>query len=321
MVTIMKLLRSLQNFPKNYEFVATIGTYDGIHLGHQEILQRVKELAQQNNLASLVILFEPQPAEFLQDSNIPPRITTIREKVEILQSYHIDQILCLRFNRHLQSISATEFVEEILYKLNIKFLVIGDDFAFGHNREGNANFLQNYAKNFHVEIMPQVSLHGLRISSTHIRQALLNGDFELAATLLGRNYSISGKIGYGDHFGHVLGFPTANIYLQHKVLPIAGVYAVKVEIQNVPITDQNATGMFGAANVGFRPTVDGKLQVLEVHILNFDRDIYGKRIRVEFLHKIRSEQKFASLDALKQQIKADIDAIQKYFDKTQPIDK
>ena len=293
----MQLIRYLNNKLLD-GCVASIGNYDGMHLGHQEILAKLTAQASKMKLPSLVIIFEPQPMEFFLQERTNPRLMTLREKLVFFKNYNIDYVLCLKFNAQLASLTAQEFIQNILVnKLNTQYIIIGDDFSFGCNRTGGFELLQEYIK---TEKIATVHIDNTKVSSTHIRQALAIGDLKTAEKLLGRPYSMSGKVAYGDKLGHKLGFPTANIYLHHKVLSIAGVFIVKVQ------------EMIGIANVGTRPTIDGSRNVLEVHLLDFDKDIYGQRIQVEFIEKIRDEIKFDSLNLLKQQIAKDVEKARQY---------
>jgi riboflavin kinase/FMN adenylyltransferase len=295
----MQLIRDIHNsFPN---CVATIGNYDGMHLGHQKVLTRVREQARSMHLPSLVIVFEPQSQEYFLGKKICPRLMPLREKLNFLQNYAIDLVLCLRFNNKLANLNPEQFVQKLL-AINIQYLIIGDDFAFGHNRGGKFKTL---AKHIKTEQVSSVQINNGKVSSTNIRQALAIGDFKTAEKMLGRPYSMSGRVGHGDRLGHKLGFPTANIYLAHRILPINGVYIAKVKGLAIK-------PLLAVANIGNRPTVNGMRNILEVHILNFNKDIYGIRIEVEFIEKIRDEIKFASLDLLKQQIERDINKVKRY---------
>jgi len=278
--------------------VVTIGGFDGIHLGHQQLLQRVTERARQFGLPATVITFEPPPKEYFVHNLI--RITTWNEKLLWLQSLGIDQILCLRFNQRLASLTADEFIGNILIKkLNVHYLVVGEDFRFGLRQSGDIKLLQQYkACNFKLEVVPDFFIDGELVKSTAIRQALISSDLAKVERFLGRPYSITGRVAHGDHRGRLLGFPTANVYLTAKIAPLRGVYATRVYL------DQEI--FRGCANIGFRPTIGDGKHVLEVNLLDFDRDIYGKRIKVEFIYKLRDEKKFANLDQLKQQIAEDV---------------
>ncbi len=283
--------------------VASIGNYDGMHLGHQKILKRVCSRAATMNLPSLLIIFEPLPMEYFLKENTNPRLMTLREKLVILQNFAIDFVLCLRFNAELANLTATQFVKDILLNsLNVRYIVIGDDFAFGSNRTGGYTILKKYIE---TEKIALVQVDDTKVSSSHIRQALAIGDLETAERLLGRPYSMSGRVAYGNQLGYRIGFPTANIYLRHKVLPIRGVYIARIK-------GLNTKPVIGVVNVGNRPTINGTRNVLEVHLLDFNKDIYGTRIEVQFIKKLRDEIKFASLDLLKEQIEKDVNQAKQY---------
>jgi len=283
--------------------VASIGNYDGMHLGHQKILERLHSQAISMNLPSLLIMFEPLPMEYFLKENTNPRLMTLREKLVILQNSAIDYVLCLRFNAKLANLTAAQFVKDVLLdSLNVRYIIIGDDFTFGSNRTGGYAILQKYIETKKIAL---VQVDDTKVSSSHIRQALAIGDLETAECLLGRPYSMSGRVAYGNRLGHRIGFPTANIYLQHKVLPIRGVYIARIKGLNV-------RPMVGVVNVGNRPTTNGTRNVLEAHLLDFNKDIYGTRIEVEFVKKLRDEIKFASLDLLKQQIEKDVNQVKQY---------
>jgi riboflavin kinase/FMN adenylyltransferase len=273
-----------------------------MHRAHQLILERVKAYAKQHDLISSVMLFEPQPREYFNPEKIVPRLSLMRDKFSFLSSMSIDQVVCLAFNKKLASLSAEEFIKVILLKgLNVKHLVIGDDFAFGSDRAGSFDMLKSYGEQYGytVEHTPTILYRNERISSSRIRSAIAQGDFKEAEALLGRHYSICGRVKHGDKRGRLLGFPTLNLRLI-RPMAVQGVYLVQVKA----VAEQLK---FGVANVGRRPTVDGKVQLLEVYLLDFAGDCYGKLIEVEFLNLIRPEQKFASIEALKHQIALDVE--------------
>lgn len=294
--------------PKNNYFV-TIGNYDGVHLGHQEILQHLRTKAYQSNYPSLVIIFEPQPDEFFLKTKADPRIMSLREKAEAMDSIGIDFLLVLRFNNKLLSDPPEIFAKKILVELlQIKYLIIGDDFVFGHKRKGDYSLLKKLGEKYHFQVdkTSTIRTSGVRVSSSLVRQTLLTGNFQLAKNLLGRAYTISGKVAYGNQIGRQLGYPTANIYIHERRMLIRGVFGVKIHgLEN--------ESLYGIANIGTRPTINGSKNILEFHILNFNQNIYGKRLRVEFLFKIRDEIKFASLDKLKKQIAIDISQVEKFL--------
>jgi riboflavin kinase / FMN adenylyltransferase len=294
----MKLIRNVYNLPPEHrQYAVTIGNFDGVHLGHQALLRQLTVRAQQLNLATMVICFEPQPQEYFSPYNAPPRLTRLREKISQLAQCGMDYVLCLPFNKALADISPEDFVQNILIShLNIQYLIVGKDFRFGHARNGNLLLLQRYP--FETDVGQDVIYGGERISSTRIRTALANGNLDLAQHLLGRPYSMQGHVVKGDQRGRLIGFPTANIYLGHKRLPIAGVFAVKVR-------GIFADAIPGVANIGSRPTVDGSRTFLEVHLFDFEGSLYHRPIQVNFIHKIRDEKRFDSLELLTAQIAQD----------------
>lgn len=281
----------------------TIGNFDGVHLGHCQILRQLRQAADKRGLPTAIMLFEPQPMEYfarIHQTERPFRLTPLRDKLQLLQNGGlIDAAWVLRFNHALTLHTPADFVQKILInKLNIKYLLVGDDFRFGLKRQGNFAFLQQQTA-FESEQVQTVLLQGKRASSTAVRQALAAGDLTLAHQLLGRAYAISGRVMHGKKLGRTIGCPTANIYLPPHHYPLSGVYVVEV------------SGDFGkkrgVANFGYNPTVSNeKTQHLEVHLFDFNGDLYGKRLTVSFFAKLRDEQKFKSLDALKQQIAQDI---------------
>ncbi len=289
--------------------VATVGNFDGVHLGHQQLLNKLVEAAKQRQLPSLVILFEPQPQEFFQHGAAPARITNLREKLHCFTAIGIDYVCCLPFNKIFSELSPDAFIKTILIDaLHIKHLIIGHDFRFGYQRQGDFDYLQLQSQhyNFSVESFAAWLLENERVSSTLLRQALSAGDFEQAEQYLGRAYTIEGKVAHGDKVGRQLGFPTANILLKRHAAVLRGVFAVRAHSINEQV-------YMGVANLGKRPTVGGLRELLEVHLFDFDDEIYGQVLKIEFLQKIRDEQKFASLDDLKAQIAKDAIATKIYF--------
>jgi riboflavin kinase / FMN adenylyltransferase len=307
-----ELIRNIHNIKsRHYDCVATIGNFDGLHQGHQTVIHALIKLGKQLNLPTCVVLFEPHPQEFFYGDKAPARLMRLREKIKLLQFLAIDRILCLRFNKHLAECSAEEFVKKILVdKLGVKGLIVGDDFHFGRGRQGDFLFLQKsgQAHGFKVFSMPTVLFENERIGSSRVRKAVKQGDFKLAALLLGRPFALSGRVIYGEQRGRLLGFPTANIGLKRYVMPLQGVFIVNV----YGLAEQ---ALAGIANIGKRPTVNGVKDLLEVHLFDFDQTIYGRFIEVEFLKKVRDEKKFDSLEALKQQITEDVSIAKNYFTK------
>jgi len=306
----MELIRGLQNIrPKHHGCVATIGNFDGVHLGHQAVLGQLAEKAAELCLPTTLITFEPQPMEYFMPDKVPARLTRFREKMLALQRYSVDRVCCLSFNDKLAKLTAEDFIEQVLVeKLGVKYLVVGDDFRFGMNRAGNFEMLVNAGKQcgFQVVSMHTFEIDAERVSSTRIRKALEKGDMSVAEKLLGRRYRMSGRVAHGEKLGRELGFPTANIHLHRQASAIQGIFVVEVfGLDDEPLQ--------GVASVGTRPTVNETKALLEVFLLDFDQDIYGRHIQVSFLKKLRDEEKFNSLDELKEKIQWDVDQAQAYF--------
>ena len=282
----------------------TIGNFDGVHLGHQEVLRQVSEQAKQLSLPSIVMTFDPQPLELFAKDKAPARLTRLRDKFVQLSKLNIERLLCVNFNHQFANQSADEFISDLLVKrLGVKFLVVGDDFCFGRGRKGNFAMLQEAGRKYGFEVVSTQSfcLQQLRVSSTAIREALAQDKLEQAAEMLGRDYSISGRVSHGRKLGRTIGFPTANIPLKRCVSPVSGVYTVQaLGLGEEPVG--------GVANIGNRPTVNGVRQQLEVHLFDFKANLYGKQLEIVLLDKIRDEHKFESFEALKQQIELDAEA-------------
>lgn len=306
-----EFIRGLHNLrPEHKGCVATIGSFDGVHLGHQAILRQLIQVAREKNLPAVVIVFEPQPHEFFAGDKAPARLMRMREKLEALWAAGVDKVLCLHFNQELRSLSAEQFIDRVLVQgLAIKHLVVGDDFRFGCDRKGDFALLQikGAELGFEVTDTHTLEIDGKRVSSTRIRHLLEAGDFAEAEKLLGKPYGIYGRVVYGKQLGRQLGVPTANVDLRRYRSPLHGVFAVTAIFKD-------GTQVQGVANIGVRPTVNGlKKPLLEVHLFNFSRDIYGVVIDVVFRHKLRDEQKFASLDELKAQLQTDISQAKAFF--------
>ena len=303
------LFRSGNLKPHHHGVVATIGNFDGVHLGHQHVLGELADKAEEMGLPSMVISFEPQPQEFFLPDSCPGRLTRFREKVKALRRLALDRLFILHFTKELASMEAEDFIQKILLDgLGVSYLVVGDDFCFGKERKGDFAMLQEAGKKHGFQVVNMRSFHidEERVSSTRIRKALAQGDLNEAEKLLGRPYRMCGRVAHGHKRGRLIGFPTANIHLHRKRTPIDGVFAVEMfGVTGEPIS--------GVANVGTRPTVNGTRTILEVHLFNFDRDIYGSYVSVDFLHKIRDEQKFDSFDLLKKQILKDAESVRIYF--------
>ena len=308
----MKLIRGLYNLARPLRASAvTIGNFDGVHRGHQLVIEQLQRIARATGLPTVVIIFEPQPIEFFAPARAPKRLARFREKIAYLKAQQIDYLLCLHFDETLAELSAEDFVQRILVdNLNTRHLVIGDDFHFGKNRVGNFDFLQHNSERFGFSVdETETLMHGgSRVSSTRVRECIGNEDFSGAAELLGRPYSLSGRIAHGKKLGRELGYPTINIKMGDKTLIVKGIFAVQVKgIDNRPLQ--------GVASIGTRPTVNGTDTILEVYILDFNRDVYGHRVVVEFLHKIRNEEKFDSLEELSAHIAQDTEKAKAFFNR------
>ena len=297
----------------------TIGNFDGVHVGHQAMLTRLKDTASRLGLPACVMTFEPHPREFFSPNQAPARLTSLREKLKLLIQAEVECIHVYRFNDDFARISAEEFITRILnQELSVRWLLVGDDFRFGARRAGDFAMLQAFsaANGFTVETMPSVNIDGRRVSSTAVRQALAHGDLNTARKLLGRPYSVSGRVIGGDKLGRQIGFPTANIQLKYNHPPLSGIFVVAVHgaLQSSP-----ATVLSGVASLGVRPTIheNGK-PILEVHLFDFNDEIYGQYLQVDFLHKLRDEEKYANIDTLIRQIKKDVAQARDFF-MTTPI--
>ena len=291
----------------------TIGNFDGVHLGHQAILGEVGKAAQAQGITSAVVTFEPHPREFFAPHAAPTRLSSLREKLELFTAHGVEHAQVCRFNRAFASLTADAFIDQVLVAgLGARWVMIGEDFRFGAKRMGDFDYLRaaGLRLGFEVKAMPDVTLidargHALRVSSSALREVLSAGDVERAMTLLGRPYSISGRVIHGDKLGRTLGFPTANVQLRHNRPPLTGIYAVRVAGLGEAGVDGGAV-IDGVASMGVRPTVTNSGEMrLEVFLFDFDSDIYGSHIRVDFLKKIRDEEKYKDLESLKRQIDQD----------------
>ncbi|HEY7840176.1 MAG TPA: bifunctional riboflavin kinase/FAD synthetase [Gammaproteobacteria bacterium] len=298
----MRFLRYLHDPGPGYAgCVATIGNFDGVHVGHQAVLGQVKGLAAELGLPAAVILFEPQPLEFFAGTAAPARLTSLREKLRQLPGFGIDRVACLRFDRALAGLSPREFVADVLVRgLGAKRVVVGEDFRFGRDRQGDLAMLKSLARESGFEVVGArtLSVDGERASSSRIRDLLAAGDLDRAARLLGRPYRMSGRVVRGDARGRELGFPTANVDLSRRRPPLDGIFAVRVIGLNGGMHD-------GVASIGTRPVFGGGHLVLEAHLFDFNDVIYGRRIEVEFVRRLRAERNFESAEALRAQMAVD----------------
>jgi riboflavin kinase/FMN adenylyltransferase len=307
----MELIRGLHNLrPRHHGCVATIGAFDGVHLGHQAVIRHLMEKAATLDMPSLIIVFEPLPREYFAPLQAPARIMSFWEKCRALESLGVDRLLRIRFNEQFRGMSAQRFVEDIFVaRLGVRYVVLGDDFRFGADRQGDIEFIraQGLRYGYATGSTPTFAVHGERVSSTRIRQALENADFATAEALLGRPYSISGRVIFGRQLGQAIGTPTANLELRRLRAPLSGVYTVEVSGGGLDRAQ-------GVANVGVRPTVDDSIKAnLEVHLLDRQIDLYGRYIEVTFRHKLREEMKFASVAELQENIARDIEKTRTWF--------
>ena len=298
----MELIRGMYNLRGPHQgCVATVGNYDGVHRGHQHMLAALRARAEQHRVPSVVITMEPTPREYFEGAAAPPRLMRLREKIEALARYGVDRLLVLRFDERLRRISAAEVVDRLFVGgLGVRHIVVGHDFHFARNREGNVDTLRaaGARHGFGVDEVGRFLIDGERVSSSLVREALGRGDLDRAAVLLGRPYRMTGRVRRGKQLGRKLGFPTANLALHRKVVPLWGIYAVRASgagLVNHP----------AVVSLGTRPTVNGTDPLLEVHLFDFDGDLYGQYLDVDFVARLRDEQKFESLDALVAQMHRD----------------
>ena len=304
----MKILRGLYS-PDTQSVALTIGNFDGVHLGHQALLSELRAAAQARGLPTAVVIFEPHPREFFMPQQAPTRLTSLREKLELFASLGIDRVHVCHFNARFAQINAAGFIHALHEKLSAKFVLIGDDFRFGSGRSGDFALMEKIGMQhgFAVQAVHTVLHNGVRISSTAVRAALAEGNMRMAQTYLGRPYSISGRVEHGDGLGKKLGFPTANIQLKHNRPPLSGIFVVQAHAENMGVLQ-------GVASLGVRPTVhqDGK-PVLEVHLFEFSQQIYNRHMRLDFLHKLRDEEKYPDMETLTRQIALDVENAKQWF--------
>lgn len=297
----MLLFRSVETIPAGTDSrVVAIGVFDGLHVGHQKLIEEACQLATARGARATVLTFEPMPREFLSPDNPPARLTSFRERFEFMRRMGVDDLCCLRFG-HVRDLTSDEFIDSLLVgRLMANAVIVGDDFRFGLGREGTVDDLieASRLRDFDVRQIPPVAQGGERVSSTAVRFALAEGRLDDARAMLGRPYSISGRVGFGLALGRTLGFPTVNIALRRRVAPVRGVFAVRVAGLGERLVD-------GVASLGERPTIGGDRELLEVHLFDFDESIYGRRIEVQFIGKLRDEEKFADLDEMRAQMQVD----------------
>ncbi len=306
----MKIFNSIKSFSASRQTIVTIGTFDGVHLGHRKILEQITKNAQELNCESLVLTFFPHPRTVLQDDTEMKQLNTLDEKISLLDSLGVDNLVVHPFDKEFSRLTAEEFVKDVLVDVfKVRKIIIGHDHRFGRNRTANIDDLIIFGETFgfDVEQISVEQLNEVSISSTKIRNALLGGNVELAANYLGYNYSLTGTVTQGKQLGRTIGYPTANITIaeNYKLIPANGVY-----IAQSTIDDQVVYGMM---NIGIRPTVDGTTQTIEVHFFDFNQDLYSQKITVSLLKRMRSEQKFESIDALKAQLGNDKSTAEDYI--------
>ena len=305
----MLTLRGLYS-PDTRPVAITIGNFDGVHLGHQALLNELLAAGQARGLPTAVVIFEPHPREFFTPQQAPARLASLREKLEFFSALGIDRVHVCRFNAHFAQMGAVEFINLLHEKLFAKFVLIGDDFRFGSGRGGDFALMEKIGSKhgFAVQAVYSVKHDGVRISSTAVRAALAAGQMRAAQRYLGRHYSISGRVVHGDGMGKKIGFPTANIQLRHNRPPLSGIFVVQAHAEGLGVLQ-------GVASLGVRPTVkdDGR-PILEVHLFEFEQQIYGKHLRVEFLQKLRDEEKYPDVETLTQHIALDVEHAKKWFE-------
>jgi riboflavin kinase/FMN adenylyltransferase len=298
----MDLVRGRHNLRSRHRgCVLTIGNYDGVHLGHQHMLGELRRAARQQDLPATVLTFEPTPLEYFAGDEAPARLTRLREKLGALELYGVERLLILRFDRKMQTVSASSFINDLLVaQLGVREIIVGHDFRFARAREGNVGTLREAGARhaFSVTEVEPFELGGERVSSTLVREALGRGDLARATRLLGRPYRMAGRVRRGRMLGRELGFPTANLALHRRVVPLWGIFAVRV-------SGPGFAGQPGVASLGTRPTVSSGEPLLEVHLFDFAGDLYGAHLDVDFLARLRSEQRFESLERLVEQMHLD----------------
>lgn len=309
----MNTIKSINEINNKNKSVITIGNFDGLHKGHQVLIRETVDYAKKNNIQSIVFTFENHPANYFIPNSVK-HIISEKQKLAILKNMGVDMVISIHFDDYMTKITPNEFVRDILVnKLNIEKLIIGHDFTFARNKEGNTESLQllSYKYKFNLQVVSPIRINGIRVSSTKIRGLILEGSLDKVRQYLGCNYQLEGRVIHSKKLGRTIGFPTANLESDNNmVIPKNGIYATKVYIED--------KAYFGATNIGYNPTVNGKSLSIETNILEFDEDIYGKNIKVEFLERIRDEKKFSSLEELKNQLGKDTNYVfEKYICKTE----
>ena len=316
----MEIINGIHNIgPGHHGNVVTMGNFDGVHLGHQKILSTLQQRGAAMGVPSALITFEPQPREFFAGSEVPPRLTRLREKVEVLRATGLDRLVLLPFNERTARTRPEWITGELFHQmLGAKHVIVGDDFRFGRDRSGNYEMIESVGEGlgYSVSRMETIEHLGERVSSTRVRETLSAGNFDLATALLGHEYFIMGRVVYGRQLGRQLGVPTANIRLQRYKAALEGVYCVSVEgiSRETDSSKESASELLnGIANIGVRPTVDGKEPLLEVHVFDYAGNLYNKLLTIRFKRKLRDEQTFDGIDALKVQIDKDIAEARDWF--------
>ncbi|MDU3337804.1 bifunctional riboflavin kinase/FAD synthetase [Paraclostridium bifermentans] len=304
----MTIIKSLDEVINVENTVVTIGNFDGIHKGHIKLIKEAVKEAKTKNYKSVVFTFKNHPMRYFRADSIK-HIITNEEKVKIFEDLGVDIVFMIPFDEYMTKISATDFVKTILHeKLKCKMVIVGHDFTFARNKEGNASLLESLGKNYNmkVKVIEPIKIKGRRVSSSYIRNLINDGNVSEIKNFLGRNYFLEGEVIHARKIGRTIGFPTANLKAEDKlIIPKNGIYAVKVYVKNKVY--------YGATNIGYNPTVNGKVLSIETNIIDFDEEIYGEIIRVEFLDRIRDEKKFNSLDELKSQLRKDVNFIYKKY--------
>ena len=311
---MMKIYNHIDEFKQIHNAVVTIGTFDGVHIGHQKIISRLREVAKKRGGETVILTFFPHPRMILHPDDLNIKlISTMEEKAEKLAGLGVDHLIITPFTRDFSNLRPQEYIKEILVdKIGTQQIIIGYDHRFGKDRSGGLKELQTFAADFgfSVEEIPEQDVHDVAVSSTKIRNAILSGDVKTAGDFLGYAFQLTGKVIKGDQLGRVLGFPTANLFIEenYKLIPSDGIYAVSIEFRTEDTNLKTAKGM---AYIGHRPTINGMSRNIEVNIFDFDEDIYGQTIRIKFIKHLRGDQKFNSLEELRKQLIKDETAARK----------